>query len=1269
MNSITNIHLVDCNRVNSVEYKSGDDQQPASWTNVVHDGLKLNVGDKISVAYSCVNEIGCGSGQIETKGKIIGRVDYQHGELTGDLSASPNGREELGPFATNITTYNPKTTTLDVADNHFNMVISYYKTTNGENYIHLPRRYDSKVDTHTPCVFDEFGTTNGAGPQGWENGIKTNNKIWYQGDGVTNGRPHKIPAVRVFDDWHWYTGNKTYLPRSNVVSQGDAYISDPLPALNEGNETTPCDQYWDLNCWKQKNDNSRYTLFFAQNQYWTSSGLSVEDAEKFDAWFCVRDPALQVYHQYKELKQYSVNSGFNDPNNVAYQLTSQFSDPVLGPQPMLLRQKDYDTSAPTGNDIRVVPDYPASFSMSVKGETYKPFPASNYYSMSRGKIATDSGTPTPTGAYGNYYSQVVIEGELEEQKSKDCVAYQSNFNCIGVKRPEFFTAGRKMMLDWIKTTYPAYANIPQAKLGACYVNPDGVDPSGLELPTYIDWWEVEEDLNVGQNNRWITTSIEWTKENLDNLRDFFKTQKLYPELLNFPKRDQTSSFTGNSDLHNVDTPPVQTSLLDTEQGGTMPDAFHKRFLHMDCFNVDNRGASEKGRRGQFGDDMASPTYRTSETGLEWIDTSTASVPLFFYFDPKREDIYVESNYDPQLDFTSTSTDADNVSDLCYGFAKESRSDFGSFIALNIRGLPDDLLEMCGDGGSDPSTRYINGNYIGYDLHFNAYGNSSILLYTGVLPCNIDNKQVVGVPTQGNARNDTEGQDVYWEPSGGPTTGRGHDGRLIQPYGFSISKIIRQVYIGAIDPIVQFVSANSRFTFGGLHTPEYIQNGNNAGAPLKEATADEDATTIPTEPDAGTEVYKINKRITQWNNYTPEVLPLRDDSSFKAPFWDTDYIKTTSGGGTTNNIRIVGQVAGSMFEVTDEHDGQDTDSYLLYGMVQATQSRYSNYGDQQPRNHMESSNTGIVNKSGITAISENSRAVDTSHEYVEANNNLSPFIVYDSHSGIYLEDWGITDERMWEDSLFGSMGFSYKQMNPTSDTQLNRQTKLTRVNYDTISPLTTSALVPTKDLPTYIKNIYQKPMYTQQLPTPMIASLWYGILGDYYIDNADQMPTTWNSSTDNLQRRFIHIGDVNLPAVTPESVNPQTSHTIMADGLPIKMKSPYYLVKSDILADAYFIREKDPLPIVAVINKENFFGDFAFSQSSQIEYIVSTPKVLTEIRTEIYDADMTFASCGKNSGIIYKITKNVPHNPNLVQQLLNNQGQPKKNTIDINKTGL
>lgn len=140
----------------------------------------------------------------------------------------------------------------------------------------------------------------------------------------------------------------------------------------------------------------------------------------------------------------------------------------------------------------------------------------------------------------------------------------------------------------------------------------------------------------------------------------------------------------------------------------------------------------------------------------------------------------------------------------------------------------------------------------------------------------------------------------------------------------------------------------------------------------------------------------------------------------------------------------------------------------------------------------------------------------------------------------------------------------------------------------------------------------------------------------------------------------------MPCVVPEVVNPQTSHSIMCDGLPIKMKSPYYLVKSDLLADSYYLREKTPLPIVAVINKENFFGDFAFSQQSQLEYTITQEKVITSIRTEIFDADMTYASVGKNSGIIYKITKQIPTNPNLVQELLQGNGNPKKGTLDMNE---
>ena len=249
-----------------------------------------------------------------------------------------------------------------------------------------------------------------------------------------------------------------------------------------------------------------------------------------------------------------------------------------------------------------------------------------------------------------------------------------------------------------------------------------------------------------------------------------------------------------------------------------------------------------------------------------------------------------------------------------------------------------------------------------------------------------------------------------------------------------------------------------------------------------------------------------------------------------------------------------------------------------------------------------------------------------------------------------------------------MGLSYDQMNPTADKQMNRQTKLTRVNYKNVKPLTTCALVPQKDLPTYIKNLWQKPMYSQQIPTPIQSCLWYGLTADYLHPTSTLPSTTdWENEIAGTARRFFHIGDVNMPNIVAEVVNPQTTHSIMCDGLPIKMKSPYYLIKSDILADSYYIREKDPLPIVAVINKENFFGDYAFSQASQIEYTVTEEKVITSIRTEIYDADMSFAKVDDASGIIYKIIKNVNSNPNLIQELL--QPNPKDPVIIAPRKGV
>ena len=152
----------------------------------------------------------------------------------------------------------------------------------------------------------------------------------------------------------------------------------------------------------------------------------------------------------------------------------------------------------------------------------------------------------------------------------------------------------------------------------------------------------------------------------------------------------------------------------------------------------------------------------------------------------------------------------------------------------------------------------------------------IVVFNCILECYLktsDGKQMVGENSQG-APTDVGG-NMVWQPNGGPSQvpSSAEVGTPFQPMGFSTSKICKHIYVGAIDPLVQFLSANSRFTFQGLHTPEQIQNGNNTGSPI-----DETSNVLP-EADAGTEVYKINKRFTMWNNYTPEILPYRDTADF------------------------------------------------------------------------------------------------------------------------------------------------------------------------------------------------------------------------------------------------------------------------------------------------------------------------------------------------------------------------------------------------------
>ena len=84
----TNITLVDCNRANADEVsdeKKDKGKSNAIWTNKISAGLKLNAGDKVSVAYTSINEIGCGSSTLETTGEYLtDKIDLHYTDITDE---------------------------------------------------------------------------------------------------------------------------------------------------------------------------------------------------------------------------------------------------------------------------------------------------------------------------------------------------------------------------------------------------------------------------------------------------------------------------------------------------------------------------------------------------------------------------------------------------------------------------------------------------------------------------------------------------------------------------------------------------------------------------------------------------------------------------------------------------------------------------------------------------------------------------------------------------------------------------------------------------------------------------------------------------------------------------------------------------------------------------------------------------------------------------------------------------------------------------------
>ena len=1203
MEGYTDTILVDCNRLNSEEKKAGNKTTPAIFTNKIGSGLKLNVGDKVSVHSGFISERGAGGGVIELTGKPQ-KPTYSLTETTlgkfqpryaGGKKASRYG--ELQPFGHYCVTQTPTTKTYTLQDNIGHIQINYYKTTNGEGYFHLPRRFDAAKTEFIPVPIDRSGIPKAgdrtpAGesfedvykysvpmPPGWYNLFNNNASAAVA--------PHNVGQL---DDRYNNGRVKTNYMHDYARCNADVnYYFDPSRDVFAGTPTFDSSRMW-----KKKNNNSRYTLFVKEISYfaeWTCTGKfggqvdnidyvnpgyegtsTINTTRSRDDYHSSagvadvlhpRDPALSQYNRYTEIKEINIDTLHSAPENIADAVTNQLNkittdehirgevggtfrfganNPTPAGATSYVGNAKRDIEANYGSDTYPyygIPVLPPEFGQqSSVGVNI----ARRLESECMKTFACANPLTFSKEYYESYWSNdtavpdaaTTLNNNLYNNQDK-VQNYMSSYTTIGIKRPDLFEELRNV------------AALSPGKSGGLPLNGVGVTGKGSSWRNmYCPWVmngavvkvpQTPTSLNILGSTRAtadMILSYEWNETNLEALKKYFDVQGKYPDLWEYNG--------GNANLS------LDDAIVDT---GLTPD--NSRYWHMNPLD----GQSDLNNKfNLIGNDNYENTLGNTPSSGEF--TNQQSLPLFFYFDKTRKDI---------------ANGGTGVNDLYYGMFIRRRGFFPTNTPENqydcigvtmekVGGTPDYFFGQTNQIDQPPpsptSTTILGNSFsraIGVDIHFNAYGTDAICLYTGMLDAPgqdaLAKEGIFKEPSDRGIAN-----QVYYEHDEAP--GKAPEnisdrGICTKDQGYYMTSIqIRERYCGAESPQLSFDTSASRFNFKALHTPENVGNDPQAGYPATAAGTDAQ----PIVAAAGDIAIKINKRLFK-TSYCPDMIPYQNEyvTNYSVP-WAGD---TTNAGSTPNPL-------------------------------------------------------------------EGKKGVVTPY-----NSNLEKWCPYDADGGIQIEGFGLTEED-WDNSFWGILGFSYDQFN--NPNTLSTQTRmLDGTNTKDIGLITTNAILSAGDIKKFTTNINGAPLFNMDVG---ITTVGMGPAEDhnYYNDNP--------------------LLPHNHPSPPPITISPSISSQINAINLPRKMIRPYFLIKSNIVGNVNYLGGEDSgqgLPVIYIVNKENGFGDFYFQSQSQNEFTITKDVVLSSITTSIHEADYSLASVDDNSAIIYKITKQVQANMNVAQEVM------------------
>ena len=242
-----------------------------------------------------------------------------------------------------------------------------------------------------------------------------------------------------------------------------------------------------------------------------------------------------------------------------------------------------------------------------------------------------------------------------------------------------------------------------------------------------------------------------------------------------------------------------------------------------------------------------------------------------------------------------------------------------------------------------------------------------------------------------------------------------------------------------------------------------------------------------------------------------------------------------------------------------------------------------------------------------------------------NRNYKAYNIFDSKSGIFIEDFGFTQDT-WSESLWGILGFSYEQFHSEIN---NRNTRVDQTNIDGLKYATTNAEVKPTDTKSWNTNGNAVPNFSDNIPCP-----W-----SYYL-----FTTAGAYSAANL-------------TVFPSLAIKTTSLQLIADNYPTSMSRGYYNIRSDIIPTSSFIGGSSTstnMPIIGLVNKENPQNDYYFGGQSGVNFTITKNTMLSSISVSVHDPDGTYANIDQNSSIVFQIQRPITTSFNIADEILNDK---------------